>query len=311
MKIHSKRFQCIAAWSLFLCLTICPVKAGAVTITVPIGGNIQNAVNQINAQGGGVVNLVAGTYTLTSTLLMKSNVALNGAGMTSTIIQIADTFNVIEDASEGLKNVTIQNLKVVGKHSTNCYGILIQAGTTYHSHIQLINVEVTGAGMGAHFKRINGLTITRCNFHQNGSADQIGYYHNLYIRSCNTVYVADSYMNNSTSANGLNVSYCNNVTISNCTANHNYFRGMRAADTNGFAVLNCVMNSNGDVGLLANAEVTPTININWYQCAASGNKHGGVKAIAGVTGSLTGCRAFENTGFNYSISDAIVSADNH
>lgn len=286
-------------------------KVSSFAVTVPVDGNIQTAINQVASAGGGTVNLSAGTYTLSTTLYLKSNISLNGAGMALTNIQIADTLqNVIEDYAEGLSNVTIQNLKVTGKASVTCYGILIQAGTTYHNNVQISNVEVTGAGMGVHFKRINNLNITNSNFHHNGCLSQIGYYHNLYIRSCNQVSVSNCYLNNSISANGLNVSYCKNVTVSNCIADNNYFRGMRAADTDGFAVLYCSMNGNGDVGLLANTEITPTVNINWYKCSVNYNRNGGIKAISGVTGVITSCTATGNSVANYSVTSSVSQVNN-
>lgn len=286
-------------------------KVSTYSVTVPLGGDIQTYINQAASAGGGTVNLSAGTYTLSTTLYIKSNITLNGAGMSLTNIQIADTLhNVIEDYAEGLSNVTIQNLKVIGKNSVTCFGILIQALTTYHNNVQISNVEVTDAGMGVHFKRINNLNITNCNFHHNGCLSQIGYYHNLYIRSCNQVSVSNCYLNNSISANGLNVSYCKNITVSNCIADNNYFRGMRAADTDGFAVLYSSMNGNGDVGLLANAEVTPTININWYKCSVNNNRNGGVKAISGVTGIIAASTATGNSVANYSVTGSVSQVNN-
>jgi parallel beta-helix repeat protein len=286
-----------------------PIRS-ATSVNVPLGGNIQTAINTVAASGGGTVNLAAGTYLTTATLYLKSNVTLNGSGLGSTIIQIKDTFNVIEDASEGLTNVTIQNLTVHGFHSTKCYGILIQAGTTYHTNIRLNRVEVAQAGMGVHFKRVNSLTVSACNLHHNGSPDQIGYYHNLYIRSCNDVYVSDCRLDSSTSANGLNVSYCSNVNVSNCTANGNYFRGMRAADSDGFAVDHCTLDSNGDTGLLANTEVVPTKNILWYRCTARNNGNGGFKTLTGVTGVVSDCLGKANKVADYSFSGSITRTNN-
>lgn len=287
-------------------------KAPAVlTINVPLGGNIQNAIDQVAADGGGTVNLATGTYTLNSTLFIKSNVLLNGAGNPATTIKASGAFNVIENATEGMKNVTIRNLKVQGVSSQYCYGILIQATTTYHDTISVSNVQVTGAGMGVHCKRVKNLSISDCNIHHNGAANQLYYFHNLYIRSCETVTVSNSHLDYSTSANGFNVSYCTNVTVSNCTANNNYFRGMRAADTDGFSVQSCTISSNGDIGLLANAEITATKNINWNNCTVTSNIKGGIKAISGVTGSVTNCTATGNLIFNYSLPATVSKSNNN
>jgi parallel beta-helix repeat protein len=77
---------------------------------------IQNAINRAGNAGGGVVQLPAGTFLINGHLVMKSNVALVGAGRT-TIIKAGPNFlntpqslgySVI--SSNGIANVTIANL---------------------------------------------------------------------------------------------------------------------------------------------------------------------------------------------------------
>src|SRR3990167_9224356 len=54
--------------------------------TVVAGGNIQDAIDTLNAEGGGEVRLSAGTHFATSDIDVKSNVTLVGAGVGVTII---------------------------------------------------------------------------------------------------------------------------------------------------------------------------------------------------------------------------------
>lgn len=53
-------------------------------INVPLGGNIQTAINTANSAGGGVVKLAAGTYT--QNFDMKSNVVVQGSGKAATTV---------------------------------------------------------------------------------------------------------------------------------------------------------------------------------------------------------------------------------
>src|SRR5271165_5471225 len=143
--------------------------AKALDVTVPLGGNIQTAINQVNAAGGGNVILQTGTYATSVPLSIKSFVTLTGQGASSTTITNSGFTNVIQQASDGLANVTIENLRVTGKHTNTCYGILLQALSTYHTNIIITNVEVTSCGMGVHLKRVCGVNVTGCDFHDNGT----------------------------------------------------------------------------------------------------------------------------------------------
>ena len=74
---------------------------------------IQNAITAVNANGGGILQLGAGTFLITSTLNMASNVQLVGSGIGVTIIKMdaaSTSDNVI--FGNGLSDVRIANLSV-------------------------------------------------------------------------------------------------------------------------------------------------------------------------------------------------------
>lgn len=280
-------------------------------VTVPLGGNIQAAIDQVASSGGGTVNLSSGTYTLSATLRIKSNVTLNGAGNPATTLK-GGNFNVIQQNAEGLTNVTIQNLKVTGVKSTTCYGILIEALTTPHTNVTIKNVQITSVGMGLHLKRVNGASVSNCNIHDNAGPGMEKYFHNLYIRACTNVTVSATQVNNSTTGNGMNFSYCTTVTVTGCTASNNYFRGIRAADTNGFTVKDCTVAGNGDVGIIMNQEaglVTQDINIDHN--TVNSNLKGGIQVLQGATGKVINNTASGNSLFNYSIASGITQSNNN
>ncbi|MDT3401188.1 parallel beta-helix repeat protein [Mucilaginibacter terrae] len=280
-------------------------------VNVPLGGNIQHAIDQVSASGGGTVNLASGTYNITSPLKIKSNVTLNGSGNATTTIN-GGNFNVIQQNNEGLTNVTIQNLKVTGVQSISCYGILIESLNIFHTNVAINNVQVTSVGMGVHLKRVNGVTITNCNFHDNAGPGKEMYFHNLYIRSCQNVNVSSTQVNHSTTGNGMNFSYCTSVTVSNCTANDNYFRGIRAADSDGFKVKDCTINGNGNVGLIMNQEAgLVTKNIELNHNIVNNNAKGGIQVLQGSTGSVVNNTATGNSLFNYSIASGITQSNNN
>ncbi len=286
--------------------------AQGLDISVPIGGDIQSAVDQVSASGGGTVNLATGTYVLNSSLRIKSKVTLNGSGNQATVLQATGGFTAIQQASEQLDNVAIQNLSIIGKRVSWAQGIVISSGSSYHENVRISNVNVSECGAGVHVKRANNVTISNCNFSGNGTSvpADLKFAHNLYIRACNTVKVSDVVLNGSPSGNGLNISYCKDVTVVRCEAKNNFFRGMRAADTDGFTVQNCVLSGNGDVGLIANSEITATKNINFMACLALNNRGGGIQGVSGVTGSVTDCVASGNEVFQFNLPDAVKKSQN-
>jgi hypothetical protein len=89
---------------------ILPMPAArALDITVAPGGNIQSAIDQVNAAGGGTVNLQAGTFTVASSLLLRSNVTLKGAGAGSTTIQNTGgtaRYTLLTKPAAAMSNVT-------------------------------------------------------------------------------------------------------------------------------------------------------------------------------------------------------------
>lgn len=184
-----------------------------VTLNVPAGAataTIQSAIDQVSAAGGGTVNLAAGSYSLTTTLNMKNNVKLNGAGRPATSITIGN-FTGIGASSEGLYNLTVQNLKLVGtgeQGSTNCHGIIFSSGNTYFTNVTISNVEIAQCGgMGAHFKRVNGINILNANIHNSGG---FAYMHNLYLYSCNSAYINEVQSTDSFAGMGLHINGNNN-----------------------------------------------------------------------------------------------------
>lgn len=67
---------------------------GGTTITIDNTKNIQENLDTISAAGGGVLYLQAGTYTLTSNILIPSGVTLRGVSRDSVIINCGGSYSV-------------------------------------------------------------------------------------------------------------------------------------------------------------------------------------------------------------------------
>jgi len=279
--------------------------------SVPPGGDIQSAIDQVSDAGGGSVELASGTYQLTQTLLIKSKIRLTGKGPGQTTISGGD-YPVIKDAAEGLSDVRIEHLRVTGEQTIKCYGILIASLNTHHTNITLNDVEVTHTGMGVHLKRADHVAVLNSRIHSNGAKGAEYFYHNLYIRSCTDVRVAKCNLDNGITGNGLNVSYCTDVSVLDTTARDNFGRGMRAAETDGFTVTGCTITGNGGTGLLANQEKGhPTQHILWSGNTVSSNGDGGIRVVRGGAGRVVNSIASNNQKFDYQLLGHIEQSGNH
>jgi parallel beta-helix repeat protein len=257
-------------------LPLLPVQMNVTNVSVTAGAStstIQTAIDTASTGGGGTVTFAAGTYNITAPITLKSNVTLVGAGSSSTVLKRNSTTDlggngVLNVANGGLINAIIKNLTVDGNTATDpntnpttlkTYGILVQGADGSNDKILLDNIIVQNSEMGVHFKGTTNLTIQNSTFTNNGGLYY--FWHNLYLRRVSKVLVKNSVLSHSSSANGINISYSDNITIDTCQVYNNYFRGIRAADSSYIDVINnnVYSNSTGD-GIIYNSETTGVTN---------------------------------------------------
>lgn len=294
-----------------LALLLALHPARALDVDVPFGGDIQAAIDEVSEAGGGAVNLAAGEYPITRPIRIRSRVTLNGRGPAETAIVTDRAIKSIEQASEGLERVIIRNLSITGILDNESLAISLISYGKDHQNIALQGVHASNAGWGVHIKGAEGVIIDSCVFFGNGTKGKEGFAHNLYLRRCKNARVIRTKLTGSTTGNGGNVSYSKNILFDRCLVRDNYFRGIRFADSDGCIVRNCIISGNGNVGLLANREKTPAKNILFTNTVVFENGQGGIQARNGVTGSVTGCRAFGNDTFQIDLNKNIKQSGNH
>lgn len=283
-------------------------QLNAATRTVSVGGDIQSAIDYVSSNGGGTVTLASGTHTVTAPLLIRSNVTLQGEGNWASKLKTNTNIEIINAYEAGLDNVTIQNLEIEGINASNGSGISIISYGDNHNNVKVLNVHCHNTGWGVHIKGCDNLLVEDCLFEYNGTAGKEGYAHNLYIRRCSTVVVQNSQFLNSTSANGVNISYSTDLEFYNCEMSGNYFRGIRAANSIGFLVHNCIVQNNGDVGIIANSEGVTTTEIDWQNNCCSGNDYG-MKAVPGANGVVKNNNSYSNN-TNYDFPSTVSTSNN-
>lgn len=244
------------------------ITFNAPTVTVEPGESIQDALDAINAEGGGHVVLASGDHNVSESLEIFSNTTLRGqgAGLSRILMDTESNVPVLLGTSEGTMNsdVTIKDLTVDGRQPAdeqtvdgdtdrstvrgNVYGILFsdQDGNS-SERMRIENVEVTGCTMGIHVKGVNDLRILNSESHANGCL--IGYDHNIYFRRAKQTLLKNLNISDCTAGNGFNLSTdCYNVILDECDASDNHYRGIRfeAGDGGGrMMIINCTTSRNG------------------------------------------------------------------
>lgn len=273
-----------------------PTQLHKKDVSVAVGANtstIQAAIDSASSAGGGTVTLDSGTYTITTPILLKSNVSLAGAGKDITVLKRDPNYSmgiygVLSSATTGgLSNVIVKNLTIDTNYvvapfdsSTNNvevtnYGVLIQGADGSNNKIQFDAIKVQNSSIGFHIKGTNNLTVTNSEFTKNGGAYY--YWHNVYLRRVSKVLLKNNTMSYGTSGNGINISYSDNITIDSNHVYNNYFRGIRAADSSYIDTINNQVYSNitGD-GIIYNSESTGVSNFRIDSNKVTGNGGNGI-----------------------------------
>ena len=265
-----------------------PDQGSTRTRTVGVGGSIQAAIDDLAATGGGTVALTAGTHQVTTPIQLRSNVTLSGhssTGTNPTTLHNAagsDMVAMLDGSSGGLSNVIIQRIKVdcaltaVQRGSTanpgKNYGVYITDTVAPNDRILLDSVQITACAVGFHTRGTSDLTVRNCDIHHNGGSSRA--FHNVYLRGVSRARLESSTFNGSNSGNGLDVSYSDNITVFQVTANGNAVRGIRFAESDHVDVLVCIATGNTDAGIVMNSEAKGVQTFRIHGDTATGNRVG-------------------------------------
>lgn len=242
---------------------------------------IQQAIDQANTDGGGVVFIKEGTYTITNEIVVKTNVILQGAGW-GTIITVGTT-NLDELINFSGSYAVVRELSVDGNAETNtnglngitvngsqnkvenCFvhdigknGILTYTG----SYNTIFNCEVARCARRAvgdnilvynHDNKVIGCTAYD-NYDASGNC--FGVYSNADANYENTISDCIAYLTGtwgSTLINGFNLEGCKKLVLSNCMAhdcqNGIYVSDPGASNPTEIVINNCILNSNNTHGI--------------------------------------------------------------
>lgn len=165
---------------------------------------IQAAITYANSLGGATVFFPAGSYKITSTLLMKKWVTLQGSGKKATQINYNGTGNAIEmisplNASTGVFTVA-RDFSINMTNAANTGGGYVDVGGTF---VELTNVGVYGGLYGLIFDQTELADCDLCEF----TAQLAG--------------GAGAWLANGTYTVGANTAFTNRISFTRCQFNQN------------------------------------------------------------------------------------------
>ncbi|HEY4325072.1 MAG TPA: alginate lyase family protein [Mucilaginibacter sp.] len=288
-------------------------KPPANAITVMPGDSIQAAINTSKGKGNWVV-LAKGVHVLKSPLIIPSGLTLSGEGNSTVLMLLPGKGgNTIVNEDNTLHDVTIRDLLLEGANNTGpefdpnaarrvrSYmnataraGILFSADSSNQMHnIRLEHLTVQNCTKnGVSILGAENVIIDSCNFSDNGSAvvPGPGLMHNLHIVHSSHINISGSRFDTSPWGNGIDLSFCNDATISGNEAARNKLSGIRCTESSNIKATKNLAEGNDENGIRFDAlmygfnKIDVTGNICQY------NGHMGIytgKGTGGVVSSNT------------------------
>lgn len=184
------------------------------------GVAIQEAIDTLNAKGGGLVLLPQGTYLVTENIRLYSNISIVGVGEATikrvdesnvTCVLISD-LDVNVGGYNGIKNIYIHNITFDGKQSDDQnYGLI---GIGHGNNIRIKNCRFKNLSNRWHMIELNGVqhaTIEECSFENyTGGTESI-----QLDFMCSTNIREDGLMAVFPFSAKADDTYCKNITIKN------------------------------------------------------------------------------------------------
>jgi parallel beta-helix repeat protein len=205
---------------------------------------INKAIQDVAAAGGGMVVLLEGTYIITGSINLASNVALVGQGP-GTVLRIPNGFNrdINVIYGSGISNVLVANLMIDGNRASQAAGTM---RGIYLSSVSFAVVRNCWVG----YMRSAGIYITSssycivegCHVMYNGSDGVCLYNYCYYCVVSNCVITGNSY--------GITIFFCSYIAVEGCVLYLNPSGGISITWSSFVTVCGCaIYNSYSGTGI--------------------------------------------------------------
>jgi hypothetical protein len=176
-------------------------------VRVAPGESIQNAIDQVKAKGGGVVELGAGLHSLADPVVVCDGLTMVGAGRDYTILKktVDFTGHTIRHSGGALRDVVLKDFTLDGNGRTG-QGINFSSGIDdpdkQGNRILLQGVTVRNVyDHGMATSRVSNLIFDRVHLMYNGNHSEL--FHNLYLLAINMLLISDCDLSRTKAGKGL------------------------------------------------------------------------------------------------------------
>ncbi len=263
------------------------VAAVASAISIAPGASIQDALDRLATNDGGILSLAAGLYTLPATLRLPSNVTIAGSGLDCELMLDPDTKNfeaAIVNAVPDLHDVVLRDFVVEGGQAAHAprdpnsdvqhrrsnrgpirSGILLlaEAGTTIRN-VRLEHVTVRNCtASAAEFFGVEHIDIIDCDFSASGGEvpPGPGKNHNLKLNRVAQATISGSRLADSMWGSGIFVSFGRNVMVRDCELTRNQNDGITIAESSEVAIDSCLAEGNSGQGIAQQTWMAPNRSV--------------------------------------------------
>jgi parallel beta-helix repeat protein len=272
-------------------------------MVVTPGESIQAAIDSV-AKTGGTVVLTKGVFTLPAMLKIPSGITLAGKGIETILFLDPEltkdrTGTAIINAGDEIHNVTLRDFVVEGaltvktsrdpnqdRRQRSYQMAPSRAGIIFSglkeaqmSHINFEHITVrNNTHQGVAIKGAKQVNIIACDFSDNGSGvvPGNGLQHNLFITHVEGCQIIDSRFDTSPWGNGIHVTYCSDVLISNCEAARNALNGINLVDSRNVTITGNLLEGNDGCGILFNSLVGGSDHIDVQNNISQNNRKYGI-----------------------------------
>jgi parallel beta-helix repeat protein len=269
------------------------------SVVIQPGQSIQEAIGK-NKNSNKWIILAKGVHSLDKPLQMESGITLAGQGKESILFLNPEIeTETIRNASNDMRDVTIRDLLIEGYIKTatandpnqerrlRSYmsapsrgGILFSADTDNQmQNIRFENVTVQNCTKnGVSVRGAANVQVINCDFSDNGSGvvPGAGFHHNLHLTHSSDCEIKNSRFDTSPWGNGINITFCSNVILSDNEAARNKLSGIRCADSKNIQVFRNLVEGNDESGILFDALMDGSKNITINENLSQNNGHYGI-----------------------------------
>ena len=285
------------------------------------GQDIQAAIDAHKGENRWIV-LEAGVHTLTAPLKIYSGTRLAGRGfetilfaqpgLETTLINGEDTISdiiirdiLIEGATKVVENADPNHDRRGRSYMSapSREGIILRS-TRPDGIKQVLLENLTVQNFTKHGVAIVGgedIRIRRCNFSDNGAnvVPGAGLHHNLhlsYLKGCDIV---ESRFDTSPFGNGINVTFCSQVSVTNCETGRNGLSGIRFAESQQIKIIGNLCEGNGENGIFIERQLDPCTEVEIKGNTMQNNRLSGLEASTAQSLSTSDNRCLHNSETNH------------